>query len=619
MLAAFEANAETPFIPKARGGNATAFFAHYYGWHYNSCQPVKVTDGHTKASFTFKPRKNMYGPYDWYANQFPQADFDVPRVIERQVQVASAYGLAGFAYEWNGPYGEDSGENLGNAIFRNVFVPAVDRSVASSKVNFKYYLTLDTIMWSDNNNRVRADGNYALDATMKDWIVGSLKYACTNYTKNANYFKLDGRPVFFLYGYHRWAGLVGETIAAVRSECQKANGVNPYLIGDFNVGGDWGFSDIRGGSKGLYEVLYYRLKSQHVDAVANYGQSEDPINPEFRGADSVKRYLDDSRIRRQVDNGLSLGASSQGRQYFPGITPQYMKVLRTGCGEDARRKIIFHPSALDEFGVTQKDGWGYNPLLRWNDPQVEDLKAQLGGPAAVERVSRSTIKRIFDAINRVSRPRVAMITSWNESVEGTTVEPSLEKNEAGFALDDKFLHEMQARMATQSGDANGYLRQNLARYAMREAFGHDWFNPDQSLSNARARNQTVNQLIDAHLDWFRGLPATPALREHVRTRFVRPALLEILGSPHDIEQHTNRVMTERNSYRNFYERTLRWWRTTERTDALAGYVRSKMVDPAKKATGSSCEPAGLTVMVLRTRPTYAELVDRLRRPGCVFP
>ena len=94
------------------------------------------------------------------------------------------YGVAGFAYEWNG---KNSGENT---ILKNVFIPAL------SAATFEWMITFDTDNWAKTNGcRNANDRTLNLTENCKNKFVNEITYICNNYAKHAKYATVNGKPM----------------------------------------------------------------------------------------------------------------------------------------------------------------------------------------------------------------------------------------------------------------------------------------------------------------------------------------------------------------------------------------------------------------------------------------
>uniref|UniRef100_A0A7S4AA28 Uncharacterized protein n=1 Tax=Pseudo-nitzschia australis TaxID=44445 RepID=A0A7S4AA28_9STRA len=134
---------------------------------------------------------------------------------------------------------------------------------------------------------------------------GDIQYICENYFDHPNYYKIDGRPVLFVYVtrvLHK-DGVLEEALLTMRSEASKC-GHNLYLIGDqvFNSAPD---------PNDVFVPFWY------FDAVTNYDVYGSSGRPDgYAGKDAVDEYyLEQEKWKSQ--------ALLENCRYIPPVSPGY--------------------------------------------------------------------------------------------------------------------------------------------------------------------------------------------------------------------------------------------------------------------------------------------------------
>jgi hypothetical protein len=209
----------------------------------------------------------------------------------------------------------------------------------------------------------------------KQWLALARKYMSA-----PNYFRINGRPVLFLYATRHVIGPVAEEIQAAREYVRRETGENLFLVGD----------------EVYYHVLSYR-KSQGAyllpelqanwsrlaafDALTCYNPY-DASRTEHSGSQGFDTYLRDVSELYEVYERY---AATAGLMFIPGVLPGY-----------------------NDRGVRPAEGHFVIPR-------------EVGG------------LNVFDvSLQRLVRPFLQSdfpffaVTSWNEWNEGTQIEPSAE-------------------------------------------------------------------------------------------------------------------------------------------------------------------------------------------------
>lgn len=132
-----------------------------------------------------------------------------------------------------------------------------------------------------------------------------IEYMCQNYFDHPNYYKIDGRPVLFVYVTRilHSDGVLEEALLTMRSEASKC-GHNLYLIGDHV------FSSAPNPDDVFVPFWYF-------DAVTNYDVYGSQGRPEgYAGKEAVDEYYAEQEKWRDQ-------ALEENCQYIPPVSPGY--------------------------------------------------------------------------------------------------------------------------------------------------------------------------------------------------------------------------------------------------------------------------------------------------------
>jgi glycoprotein endo-alpha-1,2-mannosidase len=163
-----------------------------------------------------------------------------------------------------------------------------------------------------------------------------IEYMCQHYFNHPNYYKVDGRPVIFIYLARTLEnrGVLEESLLTMRSEAAKS-GHNIYLIGDFVFGS----SPINTEEEPFFPFWYF-------DAVTNYdvyGSAGRPAG--HAGHEAVTLYYE-SQARWKEET------AKENCTYIPAVSPGYNDrgvrldsdhpALSRRLIEDAEEGSLFH-------------------------------------------------------------------------------------------------------------------------------------------------------------------------------------------------------------------------------------------------------------------------------------
>lgn len=379
--------------------------AHYYTWW----------DALNKPGFPLKPSRG------WYINQTPPYQTPVPSTIFRdQIRDARAGGLAGFAFEWMGPQSPETQIILNGPVAANNALPAEQR--------MRYILTFDTTIWAMAYQHIMQhwyepivfdEAVAEAFSSAVSWVSTTLPSRDPNFA--SSYLHIDGRPAVFVYNAHSFAGQWQQAIELTRQKAAAGGGI--FLIGDFEVSPHPYFDQKR--------VHEYPAKAALYDAVSNYTL--------FSGWTffSLHEYIQQGCLQEALHIGRTLGSHSLSGRYYPGIIAQYFKSRALAPGETGGGHC---PGQLNDRVFMTDGSAGYFPVY-WGRPEesVDSVGIQ----------SRCELRRLLSATVR-SGPELVLVTSWNEPVEGTMIEPSQSPNPACYTMGSDFL-DLLARFVPGGG------------------------------------------------------------------------------------------------------------------------------------------------------------------------
>ena len=170
--------------------------------------------------------------------------------------------------------------------------------------------TKNVIMEHDDIGNLKIALHYETTGRIKDNSDMSvprsdMQYMCENYFDHPNYYKINGRPVLFVYVtrvLHR-EGVLEEALLTMRSEASKC-GHNLYLIGDqvFQSAPD---------PDDIFVPFWY------FDAVTNYDVYGSSGRPEgYAGKEAVDKYYSEQEKWRDQ-------AFKENCRYIPPVSPGY--------------------------------------------------------------------------------------------------------------------------------------------------------------------------------------------------------------------------------------------------------------------------------------------------------
>jgi predicted metal-dependent hydrolase len=279
---------------------------------------------------------------------------DDPIIMSKHIDWATAYGIDGFLVSWTGyEYGD----------------------LKYFDDNFKLFLNnplskdvLIAILY-ESPGRLRTTGNpnvpWEIDASSPEnlqTLLSDLEYLSKTYFEKGNYYRINSKPVVYIYGS---AGFIGDMEAAInklREHVKDSAGYELYLISD------------------------------HAHPYVLPGDNKD-WEERARSFDGITSWLG--------------GYSGEGR-YLGGSYEAQIEILYSKWGNWANeyRKKLF-PFITPEF-----DG----RYVRWGNPNSIPL---IRSPQLFE-------ERMNIALKHTHSPQAILVGTWNDFFESTTLEPSRE-------------------------------------------------------------------------------------------------------------------------------------------------------------------------------------------------
>jgi glycoprotein endo-alpha-1,2-mannosidase len=270
----------SPTLAATQNPNKVTVGTYYYPWHGK--------DFHKGAPYLrreLSPKQRpLLGEYD---------DTD-PAVIAQHLQWSRQANIELWVTSWWGPRSREDNTTL------NIILPHQD--LGSHKIALFYETT----------GRIK-EPDYSTVRLATDIV-----YMCQNYFSHPSYYKIDDRPVLFMYVTRKYSqlGLLEGILLLIRSTAAEY-GFNPYIIGD-EV-----FQKAPTGSYAPFTQL---------DAVTNYdvrGGMNLPFGTNYAQQSGVNNYYAEQAKWKAA-------ANKQGCAYVPPAAPGYNdRSIRLAVGKAA--------------------------------------------------------------------------------------------------------------------------------------------------------------------------------------------------------------------------------------------------------------------------------------------
>jgi glycoprotein endo-alpha-1,2-mannosidase len=325
-------NVGQPAIPAGESQPQSNYLvgAYYYPWHGSS---FHNGDGYIR---------NKLQPA--HSPTLGEYDDSKPEIISQHLAWSRQANIGLWVTSWWGP------DRLEDSNTRDVIMEHDE--LGDMKIALHY----------ESTNRVRPDD---LSIVRTD-----IEYMCDRYFDHPNYYRINGRPVVFLYVTRKVENMgVLETVVSIMRSTARNCGHDIYLVGDS------AFGDAPSASETFPAFGY-------LDAVTNYdvyGSAGEPSK--YAGSAAVDNYYSDqaSWRARAIENGC---------RYIPAVSPGY--------NDRGVRLASNHPPLSRRLTADGEEG----SLFRY---QLQKAKPLVDG--------------------RVDK--LLMVNSFNEWHEDTQIEPAL--------------------------------------------------------------------------------------------------------------------------------------------------------------------------------------------------
>lgn len=292
--------------------------------------------------------------YPWYYNDFHGGQYLRKHLVPAQSPVLGEYndrtqpvitqhldwcryaGIDFWVASWWGPGGRED-VTLLNTIFQNP-------DLGNFKIALFYESTGRTSDFTDYSN-----------------LSSDIAYIADNYFNKPNYYKINGKPVLFIYLTRVFSsyGTLSSSLVTMRNSA-SAKGYQMYIVGDQAFGNPGGLGQVA-----------------LLDAITNYDVYGSMGATGYAGQVKVDSYFSQQSGWREL-------AHSVGKDFIPSVSPGFNdKGVRTGHSPLSRKL-----SSSSEFGSLF---------------QAELQQARI--------YTDTTLNRMM------------MVTSWNEWHEDTQIEP----------------------------------------------------------------------------------------------------------------------------------------------------------------------------------------------------
>ncbi|MDR3229385.1 MAG: glycoside hydrolase family 99-like domain-containing protein [Puniceicoccales bacterium] len=292
---------------------------------------------------------------------------DDPKVVEKWIDAATKHGVNVFIYDW---YWYDGGPFLESAL-NNGFLKAANNK------KMQFY-----IMWANhdvqkkfwNTYRYRDDASILWNGAA-DWENFKIitKRVISQYFKQPNYYKIDGKPVFAIFSIEKLLEGFGGSV-------EKARKALDYLREETKKAG---FPDV------------------HIQATFGWGSSLSD-----RGAKSLNRQLN------------SLGFNSATLYNMGGFNQDYLTYIKNALKIQkqwgAALDVPFFPCA--------STGWDDTPRFPEKGKNGKGLVHINHSPENFGMLLQKT-KEYIDS--HPKQPKLLVINAWNEWVEGNYLLPDV--------------------------------------------------------------------------------------------------------------------------------------------------------------------------------------------------
>jgi hypothetical protein len=148
-----------------------------------------------------------------------------PAVVRQQIDWAAAYGIDAFSLEWTTPRGIPGSleENLDDAFL-----------VAPNLPKVRWCIFYDLVLRLGQTPDLNVDLSQGMDFNQPDvanTFVADFGHFAEKYFNQAQYLKIDGRPVVYVWGTWNATGKFADAFAKARQKV-RAMGFDVFIVGD---------------------------------------------------------------------------------------------------------------------------------------------------------------------------------------------------------------------------------------------------------------------------------------------------------------------------------------------------------------------------------------------------
>mmetsp|Transcript_19766 Transcript_19766/g.27969 ORF Transcript_19766/g.27969 Transcript_19766/m.27969 type:complete len:645 (+) Transcript_19766:140-2074(+) len=305
---------------------------YYYPWYQND----DFNGRNYMRADLIPPQYPTLGEYD-------QKD---PKVIAQHLQMTQVYNINLWVTSWSGP------ESATDRVTRDIIMTHSDLKGTQIALFYETYSQISRDTWN-------------ISAVYPD-----LAYAAATYFDHPNYYRIDGRPVIFVYvsrSLHR-AGVLEDVIRDMRTACQANGNHDVFIVGDNAYG------------KPQDPNEYYQ-PFDLLDAITNYDVYGSMGRPQgYAGYDGVDNY-------RKQQLGWRTAAHLQQCGFIPSISPGYNDrstrlasnhpALSRSIVEGAPVGSLFQEQLWNAFDLRDDNAGGIimvNSFNEWHeDTQIEPV------------------------------------------------------------------------------------------------------------------------------------------------------------------------------------------------------------------------------------------------------
>jgi hypothetical protein len=150
-----------------------------------------------------------------------------PKVIQQQIDWATDYGVDAFSLEWTTPRGIGTSGSLEDNI-DDAFLKAPNLA------RIRWCIFYDTVLRMTQDPAVNANMSNGInfdDPKVYKAFVSDFDHFATKYFAQAQYLKIDGRPVIYIYAAWNFHGNYAGAIKDARAKA-LAQGYDVFIVGD---------------------------------------------------------------------------------------------------------------------------------------------------------------------------------------------------------------------------------------------------------------------------------------------------------------------------------------------------------------------------------------------------